>query len=171
MNTLGSDLLDYAELFSADTITELVSIGRRGRAEKQKEIEAQRAHEKEIEDKKLQAAAAEKAEDRRFEASENDKDRKARIMQEEIQAQGRAADKDANQASFDNISKQTDMALKEMKINNEIELSNKKFEAQQNNDNIKLDSINKDLEIKLKELDHKDRKLSNDRYIAEINKN
>jgi hypothetical protein len=171
MNTLGSDLLDYAELFSADTITELVSIGRRGRAEKQKEVEAQRAHEKEIEDKKIQAAAAEKAEDRRFEASENDKDRKARIMQEEIQAQGRAADKDANQASFDNISKQTDMALKEMKINNEIELSNKKFEAQQNNDNIKLDSINKDLEIKLKELDHKDRKLVNDRYIAEVNKN
>ena len=171
MNTLGSDLLDYAELFSADTITELVSIGRRGRAEKQKEIEAQRAHEKEIEDKKLQAAAAEKDKDRQFEASESEKDRRARLMQEEIQAQGRAADKDANQASFDNISKQTDMALKEMKTNNDIELGNKKMELQEKNDNIKLDSLNKGLEIKLKELDHKERKLVNDRYIAEVNKN
>ena len=92
-------------------------------------------------------------------------------MQEEIQAQGRAADKDANQASFDNISKQADMALKEMKATSDIELGNKKIDLQQKNDNIKLESVNKDLEIKLKELDHKDRKLVNDRYIAEINKN
>jgi hypothetical protein len=171
MNTLGSDLLDYAELFSADTITELVTIGRRGRAEKQKETEAQRSHEKEITDKQIQAAAAEKSEDRKFKASENQKDRESRLMQEEIQAQGRAADKDANQASFDNISKQTDMSLKELKTNSDIELGQKKLDIQKEQDNIKLSSMNKELELKLKELDHKDRKLVNDRYIAEVNKN
>jgi len=171
MNTLGSDLLDYAELFSADTVTELVTIGRRGRAEKQKETDAQRAHEQELADKQIQGAAAEKDKDRAWEADQNQKDREARIMQEEIQAQGRAADKDANKASFDNISKQADMALKELKTNSDIELGQKKLEIQKDQDNIKLNSMSKDLELKLKELDHKDRKLSNDRYIAEINKN
>jgi len=92
-------------------------------------------------------------------------------MQEDIQAQGRAADKNANQTSFDNISKQAELALKEMKTNSDIELDNKKIDLQQKNDNIKLESVNKDLELKLKELDHKERKLANDRYIAEINKN
>lgn len=171
MNTLGSDLLDYAELFSADTVTELVTIGRRGRAEKQKDTEAQRAHEQELADKQIQAAAAEKDKQRNWDGDQNDKDRQAGIMREEIQAQGRAADKDANQASFDNISKQSDMALKELKTNSDIEIGQKKLELQKDQDNIKLSSMSKDLELKLKELDHKDRKLSNDRYIAEINKN
>lgn len=171
MNTLGSDLLDYAELFSADTIVELVDIGKRGRAEKQKEIQAQREHEQTIEDKRIQAAAAEKDKERSFEASESEKDRRARIMQEEIQAQGRAADKDANQMSFDNISKQTDMALREMKTNSDISISENKLEIAKQQNAEKLDVMNKELQIKLKELEQKDRKMMNERYIAEINKN
>ena len=171
MNTLGSDLLDYAELFSADTVTELVTIGRRGRAEKQKDTEAQRQHEQELADKQIQGAAVEKDKDRAWEADQKDKDRQASIMREEIQSYGKAAGNDANKTSFDNISKQTDMALKELKTNSDIELGQKKLDIQKDQDNIKLSSMSKDLELKLKELDHKDRKLVNDRYIAEVNKN
>jgi hypothetical protein len=171
MNTLGSDLLDYAELFSADTVTELVTIGRRGRAEKQKDTEAQRQHEQEIADKQIQGAAIEKDKQREWDADQNDKDRQAGIMREEIQSYGKAAGNDANKASFDNISKQTDMALKELKTNSDIELGQKKLDMQKDQENIKLSSMSKDLELKLKELDHKDRKLVNDRYIAEVNKN
>lgn len=171
MNTLGSDLLDYAELFSADTIVELVSIGKKGRAEKQKETEAQRAHEQELADKQIQGVATEKNAERTWQADQNQRDREARIMQEEIQAQGRAADKQADAQSFKNISAQADMALKEMKMGNDIDTNNRKLSIQEQQVSDKASAISKDLEIKLKQLEQKDRGMMNDRYIAEINKN
>ena len=171
MNTLGNDLLDYAELFSADTMTELVAIGRKGRTEKQKEIEAQRQHEQEIADKQIQADAAEKDKQRNWDADQNQKDREAGIMREEIQAQGRAADKKADQASFQNISKQTDMALKEMKTNSDIQLSQDKLESQNNSDASKLALMDKQLQLEVRRLDQKDKEIANNRYIAEVNKN
>ena len=171
MNTLGSDLLDYAELFSADTIVELVAIGKKGRGEKQKETEAQRAHEQELADKQIQGVATEKNAERTWQADQNQRDREARIMQEEIQAQGRAADKQADAQSFKNISAQADMALKEMKMGNDIDTNNRKLSIQEQQVSDKASAISKDLEIKLKQLEQKDRGMMNDRYIAEINKN
>jgi len=171
MNTLGSDLLDYAELFSADTIVELVDIGRRGRNEKQKEVEAQRAHEQELVDKQLQAQAQTQQQERDWKSSENQKDREARILEEEIQAQGRAADKKSDLQSFQNISAEADMALKHLKTNSDIESSNKKLDLQQQELSTKAEMMNKNLEIQLKKLEQKDREMMNDRYISEINKN
>jgi hypothetical protein len=171
MNTLGSDLLDYAELFSADTIVELVAIGKKGRSEKQKETEAQRAHEQELADKQIQGVAAEKNAERTWLADQNQRDREARIMQEEIQAQGRAADKQADAQSFKNISLQADMALKEMKASSDMELNSKKLGLQQQQVADKAEAISKDLELKVKQIEQKDRAMMNDRYIAEINKN
>lgn len=171
MNTLGNDLLDYAELFSADTMTELVTIGRKGRLEKQKEIEAQRQHEQELADKEIQANSAEKDKQRNWDADQNQKDREAGIMREEIQAQGRAADKKADQASFQNISKQTDMALKEMKTTNDIQISQDKLQTQKSNDSQKLALLEEQLRLETRKLDQKDKEITNSRYIAEINKN
>jgi hypothetical protein len=171
MNTLGNDLLDYAELFSADTMTELVTIGRKGRLEKQKEIEAQRQHEQELADKQIQADAAEKDKQRNWDADQNQKDREAKIMQEEIQAQGRAADKKADLASFKNISAQTDMALKEMKTNNDIQVSQDKLQSQKSAEQSKLAILEEQLRLETRKLEQKDRQMINDRYIAETNKN
>lgn len=171
MNTLGNDLLDYAELFSADTMTELVTIGRKGRLEKQKEIEAQRQHEQELEDKKIQADAAEKDKQRAWDAEQNQKDREAGIMREEIQAQGRAADKKADRASFENISKQADIALKEMKTTNDIQISQDKLQSQNSIDSKKLSLLEEQLKIQTRKIEQKDREIANSRYIAEINKN
>lgn len=171
MNTLGNDLLDYAELFSADTMTELVAIGRKGRTEKQKDVEAQRQHEQELADKQIQADSAEKDKQRNWDADQNQKDREAGIMREEIQAQGRAADKKADQESFQNISKQTDMALKEMKTNSDIQLNQDKLESQNATDSNKLALMDKQLQIELRKLDQKDKEMANNRYIAEVNKN
>jgi hypothetical protein len=92
-------------------------------------------------------------------------------MREEIQAQGRAADKDADAKSFKNISLQADMALKEMKMGNDIDTNNRKLNMQEQQVSDKASAIGKDLEIKLKQLEQKDRGMMNDRYIAEINKN
>ena len=92
-------------------------------------------------------------------------------MQEEIQAQGRAADKQADAQSFKNISLQADMALKEMKASSDMELNSKKLGLQQQQVADKAEAISKDLELKVKQIEQKDRAMMNDRYIAEINKN
>jgi hypothetical protein len=171
MNTLGSDLLDYAELFSADTITELVSIGRRGRVEKQKEVDAQRQHEQELADKGIQGELAKIDKQNAWQADQNDKDRQTRIMVEEIDSYGRASDKDANKESFDIITRESDLALKQVKAQSDISIANEKLELQKQSENIKAESVSKELELRLKELEQRDRKMANDRYIAERNKN
>ena len=92
-------------------------------------------------------------------------------MREEIQAQGRAADKKADQASFKNISAQTDMALKEIKTNNDIQISQDKLQSQKSTDASKLALLEEQLRLETRKLEQKDREIANARYIAEINKN
>ena len=171
MNTLGTSLLSYAELFTCDTITEVVEIGKKAEERMRKDEEEKRKHEQELVDKQIQAAAAEKDKDRAFEADQNQKDREAGIMREEIQAQGRAADKKADQASFQNISKQTDMALKEMKTNSDIQLNQDKLSLQKESESNKLSLMEKQLQVELKKFEQKDKEMMNNRYIAEINRN
>lgn len=110
-NTQGSDLADFAQIVKSKSITELLAVGKQNRLDQQKEIDAQRAHEQEIQDKQLAAVKEEKDSDRAWLASEKQKDRDSSIEREEINALGRASDKDANQESFDRIqaAAQTDL--------------------------------------------------------------
>lgn len=122
-------------------------------------------------DKKIQADAAEKDKQRAWDADQNQKDREADIMREEIQAQGRAADKKADESSFKNISLQADQALKEIKTNHDMQINEDKLENQKSTDSAKLSLLDEQLKLEAKKLEQKDREIANNRYIAEINKN
>lgn len=171
MNTLGSDLLDYAELFSADTIVELVDIGRRGRAEKQKEMEAGRQHEQMMLEKELLAKNTEKEAERTFEASESQKNRISRISEAEIDAYGRASAKQSDEASFNNISREADMALREIKMGSDMQMSQEKLEHSKTIDKKKLEMMEKQLALEIRKMEQKDREISNNLTIAVVNKN
>lgn len=170
-NTLGNDMLDYAELFSADTMAELIAIGRKGRLEKQKEIEAQRAHEQELVDKQLMAAAEQKELDRVSLEDSKQKDRIVKLQEAQIEAFGRAADKESDQAGLNAIERFSQIALNEQDLINKDLIENRKLDAKSEenkiNSKFQFDSLN----LKMKELQQKDRKMNNDRYIATVNKN
>lgn len=138
-NTQGSDMLDFAQIVKAKTITQLLSVGNQNRIDKQREVDAQRQHEQQLADKNLAAIKAEKDSDRLFTQTENQKNRDNVIEREEINALGRASDKDANAESFDRIQQaaqtnlQNSLQFKELEIK-QGQFSNKQQESQTKQD-------------------------------------
>lgn len=170
-NTLGNDMLDYAELFSSDTMLELVAIGRKNRLEKQQEVEAQRQHEQQLVDKQIQAEAIQKEKDRKAVEDSKEKDRKTRLQEAEIDAYGRAADKESDQTGLNYIERASNIALNEQEAFNKNELENRKLDSQTEQANANSIFQMESLKLKMKEIEQKDRKMNNDKYIASINKN
>lgn len=158
-NTAGSDILDFAQIVKSKTITDLLAVGNQNRIEKQRDLESQRAHEQELADKNLAAIKAEKDADRLFTQTENQKDRDSAIEREEINALGRASDKDANAESFDRIQSaaQTDLqnsmkfqeleikksasSLKEEDFKNKKEFEQKKMQLEEESLQLQRDKI------------------------------
>lgn len=171
MNTLGSDMLDYAELFTADTMVELVSIGRRSRAEKEKEVAAQRAHEQELLDKQLQSQANDKEADRKAKAEENKEDNETKIYVAELTAQGRLGDNDSDMSYLEYVSKTSQDSINNLNTERELQIKESLTESKIESEKSKAAKIAEDLKNKTRDLDFKERKLENDRYIASINKN
>ena len=170
-NTLGNDMLDYAELFSSDTMLELVAIGRKNRIEKQKETDAQRAHEQELMDKQLQANALQKEKDRKAEEDSKEKDRKVKIQEAEISSYGKAVDKESDQTGLNYIERASNIALNEMEAENKNDIESRKLDIKNEENNVKSNFQMESLKLKMQEIEQKNRKMSNDKYIATINKN
>lgn len=171
LNTMGSDLLAYADAANSDTMLELIAVGKKARKDAQEQEEAKRQHEQTMLDKNLQAQAQEKQIERKFKASEAEKDRETDIESERISALGRASDKKSDESGFDKINEATRDALnnnfreKELNIKEEIKDSKIEIEKQ------KLDRFDEELKIRLKELDLKKKISEDNKFIALINKN
>lgn len=170
-NTIGSDILDYAELYSSDTMLELVAIGRKNRLEKQQEVEAQRAHEQELVDKQLQASAQEKEKERVYLEASKDKDRQAKLQEKKIEAFGRAVDKETDQSGLNALERISNIALNEQQLEFNQNLEQQKIDAKTSSDNIQANFNIESLKLKMKEFEQKERKMATDVYIANKNKN
>lgn len=170
-NTLGNDMLDYAELFSADSISTLVAIGRKNRLEKQKEVDAQREHEQSLLDKQIQANAEQKQADREWEDRSEDKDRASRIQVARIQAAGRAIDRDATAEGIASLEKISNIALNQEESKNQNDLANRELDNRSREIDIQKDVDMQKLNLQLQQFQQKERQMANDRYIATVNKN
>lgn len=170
-NTIGSDILDYAELFSSDTMLELVAIGRKNRIEKQQEVEAQRAHDQELVDKQIRANSEEKEKDRIYLEESKEKDRQAKIQERRIEAFGRAVDKQTDITGLNALERISNIALNEQEMENNQNLEQQKLDAKTSSDNIESNFKMESLKLKMKEFEQKERKMATDKYIATINKN
>jgi hypothetical protein len=170
-NTMGGDIIDFAEVLTSDTILEISEVGRRARQKQQQELQATRAHEKEMMDKQLQAQAQEKEAEWQREEASKERDRQTDIEQERIKALGRASDKESDMEGFREINRQADLALKndEMQIkqaNKTTEIGNKKIKDEKEYE-LKI----AELRLKVQELQTKNKISEDNKYIARINKN
>lgn len=170
-NTLGNDMLDYAQLFSADTMGELVAIGRKNRLEKEKEVAEQREHEQTLVDKQLQATSEEKQADRVFAEESKEKDRQARLQERKIEAIGRAVDKDTDQTGLNAVERISNIALKQQDSENKNSLEEKKIEMVDQKSATEHTFNMKKLELEIEKLKQKDRQMATDKFIAVKNKN
>ena len=171
MNTLGATIANVAEAYNADTILELVNIGKRQDLEKEKQVQAQREHEQQLLDKQLEAQANEKEAERQFKASQAEKDRETKIEIESISAYGRASDKKSDSQGFEEIRKATQDALNNDFKSKELSIKQDLANTKQETDKAKLDRIDEELKLKVKELELKKEQLATMRYTSTINKN
>lgn len=170
-NTLGNDLLDFAEVMASDSMLELVEVGKRSREKAQREVQEERQHEQELMDKQLLAAAEEKDKDRAATELSKERDRQNALKREEINALGRASDKKSDMYGIEQIQKATDSALKNEYQNRELDLKEGDQTIKKEESQARTKLAQEQIKIKLLELKEKREARRDARYIATVNKN
>ena len=168
-NTAGSDILDFAQIIKAKTITDLLAVGNQNRIEKQRDVEAQRAHEQELADKNLAAIKAEKDADRAWQADQNERDRETKIEEESINAYGRASSNESNLEGYDRIADATQQALENNLKGEEIEMKKSLSKLKEEDFKTKKEFEQKKLELQQEALQVQRDKMASAERIALYN--
>jgi len=170
-NTMGSDMLEYAELFTADSMVELISIGRRSREEKQQQEQAQHQRELELLDKDAQnQAAKEEAAAMREEASK-ERDRETDIEEANIRAVGAAVDNNAEAGQLSNLIKILDQGIKKENNQQQHSLKEEELSHKKEMDKKSLGLQEQDMSLKMKQLKAKMEEIKANERISIRNKN
>lgn len=170
-NTIGSDILEAAELMSSDSMAQALEVAmaaqiRRdeaGRAQFEREQEAIRNKvmmDDQIATKQHQRKLVEIAEQN-----------KGKVMVAGITAEGRAADKDADPTYVESIKLSTAKSLKEAEIDSKNQIAQTKAESSKADSELNFKIKMQELSLKAKELELKNKKVDADKYIATVNKN
>lgn len=170
-NTMGSDMLEYAELFTADSMVELVSIGRRNRLERQNQEQEQ--HKRELELLAKEAELEDQKANAEFNRNEisKDKDRATDIEEANIKAIGSAVDDNAESDKLDYLLKVLDQGIKGDQIQAETELKKREMTQKEQLNKKSIDMQEQDLKLKMKELRVKMEEIKSRERIAKVNKN
>jgi hypothetical protein len=170
-NTAGSDILDFAQIMTADSMVEMIDIGRRSRLKQQQDKQEERQHEEKLLQMELDAKKEEKANDQAILEQSKERDREMRVQVAEIQALGRASDKQSDQAGIAAIKEAADQAFQERKHDDEMGLKEVEQEMKQQ----QMQQTNKlqeaELRLKLEELREKRAQRRSEDMRAVINKN
>lgn len=170
-NTLGSDEMSLARLFSSDTMVELIEAARAERLRREQRTAEERQYQTNLIQQQAELAKQEKLEEWERTELSKQRDRDNRIDIERIEALGRAADNNTDTTNLDFINRTADLALKTDKLVSDRELAKQKLAVERDKNNKKA---NLDLEkLKLEVLKTKAQmeRTKTDKYIAEINKN
>lgn len=153
-NTMGNDMLGYAQIVKSKTITQLLAVGRQNRIEAEAKEAAQRQHEQELADKQIEALRIEKQTDRDWNAQQNERDRETKLEEESINAYGRASSNKSNMEGYARIASATQQALENnLKIDefgmkqNQATIKQKESQTKQELDERKLNLQEQALQV------------------------
>lgn len=170
-NTIGSDTLEIAKLIGSDAMSEAVEIarisGERRQAQEQQKLQAQN------EGIKAQQEGQAQLDQSGWDRDEisNQRDRDTRIQVAELQAAGRAADKESDQASFDAIERIADRSLKENQFEHARDMDLKGFNKDEKAATDQKNQKMEELKLRAKELEEKTASRKSNEFIAVVNKN
>lgn len=170
-NTMNSDLLDYAKLFTSDSFITLLNYAQQSRNRLEKQTTEQRAHEQELMDKKLAAEQLKLKEERDFKASESAKERENNLREAEINAAAKIADNNFDAKYLDEIKKIASENQKEERENSKLDLQKQEQERKQDKDDRDIELALKKLKIETEKIKAQRMKSQNDLQIAIRNKN
>lgn len=163
-NTSGASIYDLGSILKARSISEIDDALKNVDMKMQKMEQAKRDHEKKLQDELLAAQAAEKQKEREFEASENEKDRQARLLGDQIKAAGYGAMQDIDknmQSDFQDVLadiKNTEQFQQTMEVDNMKETN--KMKVHQDKMDLERQKLNVD-----------QAKSENELAVAQTNKN
>lgn len=170
-NTMDMDTQHLIEIISGDTMVALSNIAKIERKRKEIAAEKQRLHEMEVLEMQYKKEGEKELRQHYLQEITNQRDRINKLYEEQINAFGRAADKDANAASNDMIAKATDLSLKGTKIQNDFSAKERQLDLIENEQKEKYKQGAEKMQLDLKKLELEKQKLETQKYIAEINKN
>lgn len=170
-NTAGSDMLDFAQIMMADSMVELVNLGKQGRMRQERMEQEQRAHDEKLTQMTLDAEEAKEERDAVREDINKELDRQNRIEVEEIQALGRASDKKSDTTGISEIKAAADTALKNREQEQNFDLKNRDLDIKDKDLEQKSSQFQAEMQLKLKELKEKIASRKSEDYRATINKN
>lgn len=171
-NTMNHDVLSLAEIWSSDSMTGIIEIGKRNREEKMKEMQMQNDQQQQLLDKQIAATADVEQLRRDHEMEIEQLKAETDIEVAQLQSYGKIADKEiSDMAVYDRVDKTAqnskDNIYKEQQLQFKGEEVEMKKEAQKASIDTNLLKVNLELE-KLKEA--KEKRKSQER-IALYNKN
>ena len=157
-NTSGASIYDLGNIMKSESIAEVTHILKENEKKMEMRRKEEMAQEQQMQEQALMAKAEEERMKLEFEASENDKDRKARILEAQIKAAGYGsmADLNENQQSdyidaLDRIQKtqnyQDTMNLNREKESNKIIQSREKIQVEKEKINAQKEIANIQLKI------------------------
>lgn len=170
-NTVGTDEMMFAELISSDSMGQLLDVAKKGIARRMENEQMKYEQDKELVN--MQGAQAQELKKIEFEneMAKVDSQNKAKIVVAQLTAQGRAADKQSDTASFDEINATAKNALTQQQLtdkkdyqNQQVALAKEKQMSQKEIEMLKLKQ-------KAEELRTRAQMKKDDVTIAAINKN
>lgn len=170
-NTMQTDTLELASLVSSDNVVALIEIARLERLRKEKLEAIQRQHEMDMLDKQLQLEREKEIFTWQLNEKTNDADRLNELEKERIAAIGRAADNESTLGGLDYISTQADLAIKREQANFQNDIDTKELDLKIEEAKQKYKDLEDKRLLERDKLALENKRLDNERYIAQINKN
>lgn len=170
-NTMGSDMLEYAELFTADSMVSLIEIGRRNRLARQQEAQQEHKQQMELLDKEAKLEDEKAAREFTRNEQSKERDRQTDLEESRINAIGDAVDNNADNDKLNTLINVLDKRGKMESDKRKDTLEREKFQHQKEQDKKSNDQKEKEMSLKLKELKAKMTEVKANKHIANVNKN
>ena len=171
-NTLGSDLLDVAEILTSKSMTTIKSHLLQNRIDRQKETQQNQAHEQEMVDKQI-ADRREEREDKQANLIELESMRnETNIEIKKLDSYGKMSiNQNADSSLYDRLDRETERALTTSFKQTEFGIKEKALELQQQAMSTKENKEDKDYQLKVKVLSEKIAQRQSTERNSIINKN
>lgn len=152
-NTFSNDLLDYAKVLTSPSFTEVMQHLQEARLEQQKEIQAQRDHEQQLEDKRNQTQVEIHEDKMAREEESKDKDRENRIQVKLIESYGRAIGRDVDTYELDRMDKAADRSQRLREFTTQMGIKAEEIRRKRDMENRKMALEEEELELKREQLE------------------
>lgn len=171
LNTAGGDIYDLASIFTSDSMVELIQNARNSRMYAERQQQQQQQQQMQLNQQQIEAEAREKELQRQHELAIEDKKGQYRVLQEKIQAAGRAADAKSDATSLNYLAAVSDQAVRQADIESKENIETQKIESNTRAHEDEMRLKMEELKLRSKELAQRAREDATKRYVAGINKN